>query len=516
MAHLTPRSSGQNNSDSALLPYKGGARGEVWRKSTSLIVIFALVTFIITSCLPTTVAPALINTNTPLPQPTLPEITPLPTRPLYTPGQLVDYIAQSGDTLPALAARFNTTEKEIRDANPVIPSDATTMPPGFPMKIPIYYQPFWSSPFEILPDSLFVNGPAQVGFDTVAYVNSQPGWLKDYSFFVGNQTERGGAVIQGIADDYSISPRLLLAVIEYDCKALSDPKLPESDDAYYLGYANPLDRGLYRQLVWFADWINNAYYSARIGTLTLWDRQDGSEERPDPWLNPGSVALQYYFSQTLPVPNYLVAISGQGFAKTYTQLFGDPWLKSEPHIPGSLTQPPLHFPFLAGQTWAFTGGPHTGFGDGEPYAAVDFAPGSSGCEPSNLWATALADGTIVRTGDAEAVLDLDGDGHEQTGWTIYYLHLENTSIIPVGSHVKVGDPIGHPSCEGGHATGTHVHIARKYNGEWIEAGGVLAFNLEGWVMQRGSVAYEGSMTRGDSTIRACTCSDSSTFTTAGK
>ncbi len=480
-----------------------------------IFIAILILILCLTACLPETAAAVSFDTSTPTARPTAIQITPLPTRPLYTPGQIVDYVAQSGDTLPALAARFNTTEKEIRDANPVIPSDATTMPPGFPMKIPIYYQSFWSSPYEILPDSLFVNGPAQVGFDTVAYVNSQPGWLKDYSFFVNSQTERGGTLIQGIADDYSISPRLLLAVIEYNCKALTDPKSPESDDAYYLGYANQNDRGLYRQLLWFADMINNAYYSARIGTLTEWDLQDSEAERPDPWLNPASVAFQYYFSQTLPVADYRVAISGQGLVKTYSQLFGDPWAKSEPQIPGSLTQPSLLFPFPAGHTWAFTGGPHTGYGSGEAFAAVDFAPGASGCDPSSDWATAVADGTIVRTGFAEAVLDLDGDGHEQTGWTIYYLHLENSSVIPVGSHVKAGDRIGHPSCEGGHATGTHVHIARKYNGEWIEAGGVLAFDLEGWVMHRGSVAYLGYMTRGNRSINACTCSDSSTFTTAG-
>ena len=73
----------------------------------------------------------------------------------------MDYIAQTGDTLPALAYRFNTTEREIREANPNIPAEVTTMPPGMPMKIPIYYEPFWGSPYEILPDSLFVNGPAQ-------------------------------------------------------------------------------------------------------------------------------------------------------------------------------------------------------------------------------------------------------------------------------------------------------------------------------------------------------------------
>ncbi|MCX7755790.1 MAG: LysM peptidoglycan-binding domain-containing protein, partial [Anaerolineales bacterium] len=102
--------------------------------------------------------------------------TPLPTRPPYAPGELVEYTAQTGDTLPALAARFNTTEAEIRAANPVIPQYATTMRGGFPMKIPIYYKALWGTPYQILPDSLFVNGPAQVGFDVAAFVNAQPGW----------------------------------------------------------------------------------------------------------------------------------------------------------------------------------------------------------------------------------------------------------------------------------------------------------------------------------------------------
>src|SRR4030042_3693325 len=64
--------------------------------------------------------------------------TPLPTRPQYPPGELVDYSAQTGDTLVGIARHFNTTVEEILSANSFIPTDATTMPPGMPMKIPIY------------------------------------------------------------------------------------------------------------------------------------------------------------------------------------------------------------------------------------------------------------------------------------------------------------------------------------------------------------------------------------------
>src|SRR5215207_1972625 len=60
------------------------------------------------------------------------------------------------------------------------------------------------------------------------------------------------------------------------------------------------------------------------------------------------------------------------------------------------------------------------------------------------------------------------------------------------------------------ARGKHrspLHIARKYNGEWILADGTLAFNLEGCVVHEGSRAYKGTMQRGPLTIIACECSD---------
>jgi hypothetical protein len=98
-------------------------------------------------------------------------------RPEYTPGELVDYNAQTGDTIQSLAAHFNTSAEEIYEANTFIPRDATTMPPGMPMKIPIYYLPLWGTPFQIIPDYAFVYGPSLVGFNTPAFVSQYPGWI---------------------------------------------------------------------------------------------------------------------------------------------------------------------------------------------------------------------------------------------------------------------------------------------------------------------------------------------------
>jgi len=467
--------------------------------------------------------PQIPQTYNPFSPPSAPEgasgsisATPLPVRPNYKPGELVDYIAQSGDTLPALAAHFNTSVPEIMAANPIIPNGATTMPPGLPMKIPIYYKALWARPFKIVPDAVFVNGPAQVGFSTSAFVDSKSGWLKNYVTYAGGQYRTGAEVVDYVATNYSISPRLLLAILEYSAGALTQPTMPNKK--YILDYAQPYyaeaPNLAYLQLVWAADTLNNGYYGWRAGIMNEFDEPDGTLIRPDPWQNAASVAIQYLFSRTNSGSRYDADVGPDGFAKTYKVLFGDPWMKDTKLIPGSLEQPALLFPFPAGQVWTFTGGPHTGWGSvgSQPFAAVDFAPPSEhhGCftpDPQN-YAIAVADGLVIRSGPDGVVLDLDGDGDERTGWVIYYLHLSNTTRVPLGKELHAGDLIGYPSCQGGElVTGTHVHIARKYNGEWIQAGGPLAFNFDGWVVNDGSAAYEGSLIRNGVTVKACVCSD---------
>ena len=439
--------------------------------------------------------------------------TPLPTRPAYSPGELVDYTAQTGDTLPALAPHFNTQVDEIQAANPIIPQDATTLPPGLPMQIPIYYAPLWGSPYKILPDSLFINGPAQVDFDTTTFVADHPGWLKDYIGFAADANRSGAQIVDVVALNFSVSPRLLLALLEYQAGALSQPQTPMDSDGFVLGYQDRNHRGVYLQLVWAANTLNNAYYGWRTGDLNSIDHLDGTIERPDPWQNAASVALQFYFSRLLPHDDYTLAISPEGFARTYQSLFGDPWEADQPHIPGSLVQPMLRLPFEVGTTWAFTGGPHTGWGTGAPRAALDFAPPAvvGGCVPTDEWATAVASGVVARSEPGIVVLDLDGDGDEHTGWVIFHLHIAETGRAPRGARLQAGDPIGHPSCEGGESTGTHLHIARKYNGEWIPAAGPLAFNLEGWIAHNGAQPYLGELTRFSHTVTACVCSNGESF-----
>lgn len=479
----------------------------------SAIVALLLAAALLNACQPvaSAVLPPIAAPQTPVsgaaPTPTVPKPV-FTERPRYQPGELVEYTAQNGDTLPALAAHFNTTVGEIMQANPIIPASATTLPPGLPMKIPIYYLPFWGTQFQMLPDALFVNGPAQVGFDTAAFVAERGGWLAGYREYISGASRSGAEVVELAALNYSLSPQLLLALLEFRSGALSQPTLVDEWRVYPLGYLDWQHKGLYMQLAWAANTLNNGYYGWRNGRMTEFEHPDGRLERPDPWQNAGTVGLQYLFSRLLPANDYAAAISPGGFADLYGGLYGDPWT-AQAHIPGSLVQPIFLLPFEPGKPWTLTGGPHTSWGEGDPLTSLDFAPPSvgSGCAESQDWATAVGSGITVRSEEATVVLDLDdgenlADGDERTGWVLIYFHLATEDRSAAGLRVAAGDRLGHPSCEGGRATGTHIHIARKYNGEWIAADGAPAFDLGGWVAHNGSRPYLGSLTRFAETVIA--------------
>jgi murein DD-endopeptidase MepM/ murein hydrolase activator NlpD len=126
------------------------------------------------------------------------------------------------------------------------------------------------------------------------------------------------------------------------------------------------------------------------------------------------------------------------------------------------------------------------------------------CYVSPNWVTAAVPGVIARSGEGYVVLDLDGDGDEHSGWTLVYLHIDDYERIAAGTQVQVGDKLGHPSCQGGVSTGTHLHFSRRYNGEWIPVeceecmpgASVPPFGIGEWTA-RGFTAqeYQGYMTR---------------------
>ncbi len=55
------------------------------------------------------------------------------------------------------------------------------------------------------------------------------------------------------------------------------------------------------------------------------------------------------------------------------------------------------------------------------------------------------------------------------------------------------------------ADSSHLHIARRYNGEWLDAGGPVPIVLSGWTAVAGLGAYDGELVKGKQVRQACEC-----------
>jgi LasA protease len=361
-----------------------------------------------------------------------------------------------------------------------------------------------------LPDSEFVYGPAYVDFDIAAFAARQGGYLDEYYERVDGELLSGAEIIGLIAHHYSVGPRLLLAILELRGSWVTNPSPADEALSYPMGYRGSGWELLSQQLAWAADELNKGYYDWRGRGVTPISWGDGTAVRYASGLNAATAGLQYFLSLHTERSEWLELV-GEGpgsFLATYRELFGDPAQYAiEPLIPADVVQPTLALPWSGGELWYYTGGPHGGWNDGSAWAALDFVPdeGFLGCAVASSWATAAAPGLVVYSQDGEVTVDLDGDGHEQTGWVLFYLHVASVGRVPVGSWVEQGDPIGHPSCEGGFSEASHLHLARKYNGEWIAADGPLPLILSGWTFLSGGTPYEGTAVRGDEERTACEC-----------
>ncbi len=457
----------------------------------------------------------LIPNSTPLPDfatPTfLPTVVASPTSaqsPTAAPPSV--YVAQSGDTLASVAIRFGVNPEQIAS-----PQDISIglIDAGQILSIPSVLGDIGPSD-RLLPDSEVVYSRSTIGFSSASYVGQMGGYLASYREYLPSDWFSGARIIDRVAYEHSLNPRLLLAVLQEQSNWVLGEPLPENNLDYPLGFINPLEKGLYKQLSWAARELTIGYYGWREGRLTELVFPDGRTLHLAPDLNAGTVAVQYFFSQLYTHDTWLEKMDPDfGFAFTHGKgMFPDPWVRAaevEPLFPPEMTQPSMRLPFRSGQLWAFTSGPHGAWAREGALAALDFAPGSSlpGCVPSDAWVTAMASGLVVRTDTGLIVVDMDGDGYEQTGWVILYLHVTNKDHIRTGDWVDQGERLGNPSCEGGNATATHLHIARKYNGEWISAGGPIPFELSGWVVQNGAAPYLGTLVRDDAVVTACTCSN---------
>lgn len=461
-----------------------------------------------------TLLPDPIVTPQPIPPTLEPSATssePTPTlAPINTSGPMIVYYSQGGDTLQIVAKRFSVDDHQIVSTEN-LPADGL-LDPGTLLLIPPIDRGDTTPSQLLIPDSEVVFSPSAIDFDVEKFVSAQGGYLSAYREYLASSSwTTGYEAVERIALENSINPRLLLALIEYQSNWVRGQPQNLAENDYPLGYKDFYYRWLFRQMMWGVQKLSLGYYGWRSGTLTELKFVDGSTRAIAPNLNAGTVAIQYFFAQTMKPAEWERALdTTTGFPALYNEMFPEAWTRASQvgaMIPAKLTQPEMTLPFVPGQIWAFSGGPHAAWEKEGPLAALDFAPAAneSGCVQSDHWILAPVEGQVVRAENGVIVIDLDGDGNEQTGWAILFLHVAANGRAARGDWLRKDDRIGHPSCEGGVATGTHVHIARKYNGEWILADGPVPFVMSGWLPHNGEAPYKGTLTREDKVITACTC-----------
>ena len=509
-----------------------------------LVVLFVALSFLISSCvgntslwgqyltptpvgwIPDTPVPDVYYTNTFAPEISISTVTPFPTstatplanfitKEIPTQSTLIEatptvdgdsilYYAQSGDWLPAVARRFGVSVNEI--ASPKALPEQGFIDAGTLLIIPdrldktIQYTPS----LQLIPDGEVVFSATSAGFDIEKYVKDAGGYLSTYREWLGATAWTDGyREIERLAYENSINPRLLLALLDYEAGWVRGKPANQFRTDYPMGHENYRNLGMFGQMTWTVNQLYVGYYGWRKGEITQLTFNDGKSLPLDPTLNAGTVAVMTLFSRHHSLNEWLrIMDANGGFPSFYQDMFGDPWARAEGlgnFFPPGFKQPVMSLPFEPGTTWSYTGGPHSAWGIDGPLAAVDFAPQNEtpGCYVTTTWVLAVAPGLVVRSEGGVVIVDMDGDGSEQTGWNILYLHIADKDRVVLGQWVDQNGLIGHASCEGGVSTGTHVHIARKYNGEWMLADGPIPFVMDGWTVVAGDKPYLGKLVNGD-------------------
>jgi LasA protease len=419
------------------------------------------------------------------------------------------YVVQPGETLSLIAAVFGCTVEEVVAANGL--ADADSIRAGQTLYMPVSAAEMGPA-LKLVPDSEVVYGPAYIHFDPAGFVAGQAGYLADYTEEVEGRLLTGAEIVRFVSQRFSVGPRVLLALLELRAGWVTQPQPAADTLVYPLGHVQAYHEGLFQQLSWAAVRLNQGYYGWKRGDRATVRLAGGGRAAIAPGLNPGTAGVQNCLAELSATwDEWLAQVGPDGFPVTYAQLFGNPFAYTvDPLVPPGLAQPELWLPWESSHTWYFTGGPHGGWGDGSGRAALDFVPGdkSLGCAPSAEWVTAAAPGQVIRSENGEVVVDLDGDGFEQSGWVLLYLHIYSEGRVEAGTTLQQGQRIGHPSCEGGFADATHLHFARRYNGEWIPAGsGPVPMVLSGWTAHEDAMPYDGTLTHGDEVRTALECWD---------
>ncbi len=174
---------------------------------------------------------------------------------------------------------------------------------------------------------------------------------------------------------------------------------PEPDNPYVLGYEDRKHPGFTSSCYWAANFLNDKYYRYRLGKLTSFEHLDGRLERPDPWQNAATVALQVYFLPCWIKINISPPLTAKVCKRPTRICLVTPGQTPPPTFPAACSSPPFDCPSCPEKPVLTPASAHR-LGEAASRTPPSiFAPPNvvGGCSPTEEWAIAMADGTIVRT-----------------------------------------------------------------------------------------------------------------------
>ena len=323
-------------------------------------------------------------------------------------------------------------------------------------------------------DELLIYTPKEMlSFDIKEYLKQNSPDLVKYS-----------EVISHWSGYSSISPKVIITLIEQQTKLISKKKLSEVEIIKPLGSLSD-QVGFSAQVKDVALQLSKSYYKKQ-------QQLKGSHKKKE------NQNILQDFLKSKADDNFHTGRNNE-FEKTYHHLFPSlPAQKKIEHgankglvnIYGAL--PPVGFlqlPYPIGESWYF-GGSHTFTGSGSyPQSSLDFFESMVGwgTDTSNIMVVASNKGIAVK--HSSCFVEVIGTD----GWSTSYYHLDNVQVTTnqtVAQNSRLANYANNKAqalCNGGHSTGPHVHFSLKQNGSYAHLNGV---NLSGYLVHTGRYSYD--------------------------
>lgn len=398
-----------------------------------------------------------------------------------TPGQQVLF-RSAAPVRPADLARAEQPPPTLPALAPVgggAPLDFSNVLPPAPANTPLF------------DDLRFSSEPNLTVPAVQALLDAQPGPLKSVLITVGDRNQGVAEVVVGQAYLYSLNPKLLLALLEFQQSLLTNPApdINTIDWAMKFQGEDEKWRGLYGQIRWAGRELRRGVRDFPYVTELQYKDENVKGPIP-PGLNAASYAVVRVLARTMTPEELQRVLDDGSFVALYSRLFEDPRQTlaalpppAQPFLRSPLPKPTYitsffdhDLPFLSpnGSLVSWWGRRETEVSyDG--HDAWDY-----GLRPPDPILAAAA-GTVVWAGNSDDGCGIPARGvvlDHGNGYRTLYWHLSEITA-QLGQTVNAGDQLGIVGATGC-VTGPHLHFQTQYLGRNTDPYGWCSTNEDPW------------------------------------